>query len=117
MGNCLCLDKTDKAGEKDMVINPLIETPQGAEYANNEDKMIEEIKEIYAAYLKGTESTIRQIRIINKEIDVAGARSLALIIPELTNLNEIILHNNSLNLKTFQTVFFDKIIEKKFVKI
>ena len=67
-------------------------------------EMIEEIREVYGVYLKGEGHLVKQIRIINKELTDLDVYSLALIVPILPEIPELVLKNNNLNPSSFKKV-------------
>lgn len=97
-GACSCMDKADKEHEKSMMGSMGFDSVLSNEFKENAENMGDEVKEIYLMHLRGEGNLVHQIRVINKELSDSHIGSLALIVPLLTELNELLLKSNRLTI-------------------
>ena len=73
-------------------------------YSNFSSVMSAPIKTLYEKIIAGDGHSIKEIRILWKQLDETNSMCLAHALPELTSLRELTLKDNGLNLSTFRSI-------------
>ncbi|OMJ93106.1 hypothetical protein SteCoe_4054 [Stentor coeruleus] len=98
MGNCNCLDSHPDTPEALLSAATNSDSPASIAYKLYEKTMLPELKHIYTQFLLRKSETILILDIRDKELGDGGAELISKILPELTNLAELVLINNQLGI-------------------
>lgn len=98
MGNCSCLETNSDTPEALLYAATNSDSPASVAYKLYEKTMLPELKYIYTQFLLKKSGSILMIDIRDRELGDGGAELISKILPELTNLAELVLINNQLGI-------------------
>lgn len=91
-----CCYRAPETNEELIRFAAFSDSPAALFYSNNHTKLLPVLKDLYSRFLRKDSNSISKIELKDTELSELDCISLSKLIPELKNLSELILINNSL---------------------